>query len=291
MSCCTFLERTSSVWFVSVFVALGVALVWCVATQSSASYPSTEAMLDMARDMVGLLGVIAAILIAVITSIFVLGDQKREAGYSLFFQALNGVRRLPDEIARSREAIDPGDVGSARRWAALAMQFIESMNLVTRAWKGFDGDPESEDTMQRYTEESFAAQRLIAGNLGDASDGWQELLRLQGYQEENLRGMVTGLNAMDSGIVMRRFASRLISLSISLAFLLLLALAVRTLVGVGDPAFSYLVAWLGPFLYLFFPITVIMHVLGIFCAASVWHRANRDRAKAWEMEVTTPELM
>ena len=134
MPCCRFLEQTFSVWLVSVLVALGATLGWCIASQTGASYPTIQVLLDMARDMVGLLGVIAAILIAVITSMHTLGEQKREAGYLPFLQALNVFRRLPAEIESSREAIDPGNAGAANRWSELTMQLIERMNEVRPSW-------------------------------------------------------------------------------------------------------------------------------------------------------------
>ena len=278
-----FLEWTGTVYFgVPLLISLAVSLVLCMTAGTSTDYFPLKVLLSLSRDMLSFLGVIAAILIAVFTTTYVLSSQNRREGFLSFLQALNRIRRVPLEIENSRDVIDPGTSGSSDYWSDLTREFIERMNEVKPVWGGFDTDPELEDVMFLYVNCSKQVRDDMISNLGNSENNKSEVRRLYNRIDESVRGMLDGLLSMEFGIVGRQFAVTLMKLSFSLAILLIATLVVRALVepftGVGSGWWT----WLSLSAYLFLPINGVIHVLGLICATHEWWQGVRRREKPWE---------
>ena len=120
-------------------ISLAVALLFCVTGRGRVV--DLQDLLNLSRDMLSFLGVIAAILIAVTTTIYVLSEQKRREGFLAFLQALNRLREVPGAIENSRETINPAGDGSAELWSDLTRDFIVRMNEIRPTWGGYTTEP------------------------------------------------------------------------------------------------------------------------------------------------------
>ena len=279
---------SASVYFgVPLVISLAVSLVLCVVARTRAVDFPLEVLLGLSRDMLSFLGVITAILIAVITTTYALSEQARREGFSSFLQALNLLRKVPEEIESSSDVIDPTGDGSPNWWSDVTREFISRMNEIRPTWSGYDAEPELEQEMALYLERSSGLRMNMESKLDGSDDGRREVRRLWDYIDQSMRGMVNGLLSMNSGIVSRQFAVTLMKLAFSLALLLIVTLIVRALVGPVTGVGSGWWTWLSLSVYAFLPITAVVHVIGFICATHEWWRSVRKPEKIWEYNSRT----
>ena len=276
-------EWTGTVYFgAPLLISVAVSLGLCMTAGTSTDYFPIEVLLSLSRDMLSFLGVIAAILIAVVTTMYVQSSQNRREGFLSFLKALNQIRGVPLEIESSGDVVDPGASGSSDYWSDLTRKFIERMNKVKPLWGGFDADPELENVMFIYVNCSKQVKDDMISNLGNSENSKSEVRRLYNRIDESVRGMLDGLLSMEFGMVGRQFAVALMKLSFSLAILLIATLVVRALVepltGVGSGWWTSL----SLSAYLFIPLSGVIHVLGLICATHEWWQGVRRREKPWE---------
>ena len=229
ISCCRYFESIGSIWVVPLLLSLAVSLALCVAIGTETTILPITVLLNLSRDMLNLLGVIAAILIAVITTMYVLSEQSRREGFRSFLSALNGLRRMPGEIQSNSNAIDPDNDGPAARLAIALDEFVERMNEIKPTWQGYDASPGLNKEMIRYIGGIRGGLATIYSDLESRGLDTTLVGQLDRRIDESGRGMLVGLLSMESGIVGKRFVERLLKLSLSLTCLLVLSLSVRAL--------------------------------------------------------------
>ena len=145
---------SASVYFgVPLVISLVVSLVLCVAARTRAVDFPLEVLLGLSGDMLSFLGVITAILIAVITTTYALSEQARREGFSSFLQALNLLRKVPEEIESSSDVIDPTGDGSPNWWSDVTREFISRMNEIRSEAANYMTSPPSSFRAKGYDAE------------------------------------------------------------------------------------------------------------------------------------------
>ena len=270
------------IWGLPLVLALTLSLVWCIANRVGGLEFPVEALLALSGDMLSILGIIVAILVAVITTVYVLSSNNRTTGFLTFLRSLNRLRRLPYRIQDLGVDSIPNGDGAAERLSDLTRQFIDRMNTVTPGWRGYETDPSLENDISQYSQLSCVELLDIRSNIPEGDTNVRKVEQLWVRKEESLRGMVVGLLNMTLGAVGNGFAGRLIGLSLSLTVLLLLTLAIRTLSGLEDAAVLGVSAWLKSFVFVLLPTATVGHVLAFALATYLWWRKVEAIQRAWE---------
>ena len=217
VTCCRVFESIASIWVVPLLVSLVVSLALCTAIGTKTTILPIDVLLSLSRDMLNLLGVIAAILIAVITTMYVLSAQTRGEGFRSFLLALDGLRGMPAKIRSSREALDLDNDGSPARLTDVADtldEFVAGLDEVKPTWQGFEADRDLETVMAYYSGGIKAELESIASTLEGADN--LQVDQLAKRFDGRVRSMVVGLLTIQLGIVGKQFVERLLKLSLSL---------------------------------------------------------------------------
>ena len=273
-------------WIVPAVAAfLLTSVVLNTAIWVNRKYPHPKHLFDMSADMLGFLGLVVAVLIAVITTLYIQSSQSRESAFRDFLQSRNHVSllRLRIDVIKSRMV----NQCSVNEWMTLADGFIDRMNEITLEWLGYDEHPEMEKNMLCYIHRSnYLLLSLLKSDVVK-SDGLDQntikliLSEVFYTQEGHVRVMVTALLSMDKGMLGKRLVDSLLWLSCSLTLLLLLALLVRTTTGVDHISMFASSEFFDLFTYCLIPAVAAAHVVGFVVAVYLWRRSVQKREREW----------
>ena len=271
------------IWGIPLLLALLSTLVWCIANRVGGLDFPIGALLSLSGDMLSILGIIVAILVAVITTVYVLSSNNQTTGFREFLRSVNRLRRLPYRIQDlGVEIVPTSSDGAPERLSDLTRQFIDRMNEITPGWGGYEIDPDLENEVNQYSQLSSNELINIQSSIPEGDTNMRTVESLWVRRDESLRGMVVGLLSMHLGAVGLRFAGRLIGLSLSLAVLLLLTLAIRTLSGLEDAGVLELSSQLMFFVFVLLPTATGMHIMGFALATYLWWRRVQVIRRAWQ---------
>ena len=283
VTCCRGFGSIASVWVVPLLLSLVVSLVLCTAIGTKTTILPFDVLLSLSRDMLSLLGVIAAILIAVITTMYVLSAQTRGQGFRSFLQALDGVRGMPAEIRSRGEVLGQDDGDAPARLTGVADtldEFVVRLNDVRPTWPGFESDRDLENVMAYYSGGIRAELKSIASNLEGTNK--LEVDQLANRFDGRARSMVVGLLTIQLGIVGKQFVERLLKLSLSLTCLLVLSLSLRASAEPVSTVDFGRWSWIILTAYTFLAAAVLAHVIAFICAAAEWWGKVQAIEIAWE---------
>lgn len=247
-----------------------VSLAACAFSQHRASdvfMLSRDHVSSMASSLLGFLGFVTAILVAVLTNSYAQRRRNQGTGFEIFFRALCDLRQLIPEISYLRRSHQPQDV--LAKWAQLCSAFTAELSNITPAWRGYSRDCLLEPQMLQYVKSS--------GNLMCKIANLPVNLRIN--HEQGIRNMVLGLRIMDEGAVEQELVQRLIPVFFSLAALLILCLAVRTIAGYGETNAAH--GFINPFIYVLLPLISIANFAALAWSLLWWVRAIRQRDRMW----------
>ena len=200
------------VWGAPLIESLIVSLSLCVAMRESAIPFPTESLLAISRDMLNFLGVVTAILIAVITTMYVRSSENEETGFRAFLQSLNQLRNLPIRIDEMRSEVVPQGLDILDELIGMTEDFIGRMNNIKPGWRGYSSDPELESEMFNYVNRWTALFVNLSVPLGNRGSAVSALSKIGKFQEGRIRVMVVELLTMDKGTFGKRLMKRLLGL-------------------------------------------------------------------------------
>ena len=269
------------IWTIPALAVSFVALEMDTALSERGQVFLPKYLLTISENMIVFLGVVTAVMMAVITTMYGLISQKQESGFSVFLASLNQFRNMSLVARNNREQISAQNRISLDSFVDQTDKLIESMNEITPSWRGYDSAPEIEAKMLEYVEDSGELLMTMGASATDNSE-MSALSEIFNYRDESVRGMLIGLLDMDRGVIGGRLMTTLLILSLSLTILLILSLVVLTITAPKDIS---LVASSSPFnlfIYGLLPATAIFHIVGFICAMSAWWRQVQKRDKEWQ---------
>ena len=253
------------------FVAIAALSYW---DGTGFSFPANK-LVSVSADLLGFMGIVTAILIGVLTSIYVQSRSTNTSGYSQFIEALDEVRFIPIQMRERSSRAQPSDQDLLRDWANRTTALEERLNEVTMDWQGWETDRTLESDVLNYVDEN----QTILTQMGTfiASDVvWS---RIWINIDVQVRRILIGLRAMDEGIVGQQLVNRLFNVFISLVVLLSAGVGIRIVADVGYGSES---PDLGN---LYFAILIgmitVFHLAEIGLAANSWRRALQRKRDAW----------
>lgn len=226
-----------------------------------------DSVSSIANSLLGFLGFVTAILVAVLTNSYAQRRRNQGTGFDIFFRALSDLKQLLPEINYIHRSHQPQDI--LAKWAHCTATFTTELSDITPAWRGYAHDCLLEPKMLRYVELSGCLMSKIV-NLPAS-------LRIN--HEQGLRSMVIGLRIMDEGAIEQEFVERLIPVFFSLAALLILCLAVRTIAGYGGTNAAY--GFINPFVYMLLPAISIANFTALVWSVFRWVMDIRKRDEMW----------
>ena len=268
-------------WGAPLLFSLLTSFIWCISVGIGMLDFPVRTLTALTGVMVAFLGVVVAVLMAAITTMYSLSSQNRNSGFITFLQGLNQFRQVPDKIDEIRDQVSAEIQGLLYRWYLITLEFVEQMNEITPDWGGYDSSPDLENRMQQYVELSTSELASIALHSDGNQDDGLKVSQIRTHGDSSLRTMIIGLRNMDLGIVGSCLVGRLMGLSLSLTLLLLLVLIVRTLAGLADIELLQLTTWLTILLYVFVPATATTHIIGFALAIYSWW-SGAQRLRNWE---------
>ena len=268
-------------WGVPLLISLLTCFIWCVAVGTELLEFPAKTLADLTGVMVTFLGVVVAVLVAALTTLYSLSGQNRNKGFITYLQALNEFRQVPDKIHRIRDQVGVELQEPLDRWRLITQEFVDMLNEITPDWKGYDSSPDLESRMQRYVEMSTAFLASMAIHVNDNNEDGLKVSQVRTYGDSSLRLMLIGLRNIDLGIVASRLVRTLLGLSLTLTLLLLSVLLVRVVAGLAESQLFHLTTWFTLFLYIFLPATAASHIVGLAIAITSWW-TGAQRQRDWE---------
>lgn len=223
--------------------------------------------------MIGFLGVVIAVLVAVLTTAYVQGRGNQVTGFDTFIKALSDFKMVVSEIDRMNTNDKSEKVGSKfKKWRILAEKFATELDEITPAWDGYDYDRILENTMETYVNQSGKMIRHVVKQ-------WDEI-RVK--HELTIRNMVVGLRIMDEGSVERRLVERLFNIFLSLVALLALSIIVRIIAGLEYDGMDGVRAFVNLSAYLTLPAIAIFNFIALVYSVCMWREDIQKRDDAWK---------
>ena len=268
-------------WGAPLLFSVATCFIWCVAVDTNLLKFPASTLAALTGVMVAFLGVVVAVLVAAITTLYSLSSQNRNSGFITYLRALNQFRQIPDRIYRIRDQVSTRIQEPLDRWHLITQDFVEMMNEITPDWRGYDSSPNLESRLQQYVDLSTVQLTSIAAHLKDNKDDELMVSQIRTFGESSLRSMIIGLRNIDLGIVAGRLVRTLLGLSLSLTILLISVLVVRVLAGLADSELIQMATWLTLFLYVFVPASATTHIVGFAIAIYSWW-VGTQRLRDWE---------
>ena len=272
----------ASLWGAPLLISLLVCLIWCISVGSEILEFPIRTLTSLTADMVGFLGVVVAVLIAAITTLYSLSSQNRNSGFITFLQGLNQLRQVPDMIKEIKDQVRVEIQEPLYRWYLFTLEIVNELNEVTPDWRGYDSSPQLETRIRRYVSLSTAELgNIVLHSTDNQDDSLTKVSQIRTLGDSSLRSAVIGLRNMDLGVVGNQLVGRLMGLSLSLTLLLMSVLIVRALAGLVEIDLLQFTTWLTVLLYVFVPATAITHIAG-FAVAIYWWWTGAQRPRDWE---------
>ena len=272
---------TVLVWVIPVISSLAVTITVCLFSVCGTSQSSTSNLFAVASDLLPFLGVVAAIMVAVITSLYLRGMESTEGGFLSFEGALNQLREFPLEIEDERENFSDECQAVLNKWIEKSEELAKCLKAITPEWRGFQTSPEKIDAINEYRNRTETITHVLNGWTSKNRRGKLSLLRLSEVRYAILRGIQVNLFIMSRGVVGRELVSRILLLSISISALLMITIVVRGAVGFGDYSLFHPPDTLNLFLYSFLPLSAICHIFGIMIAVWIWWNDTKALEGLW----------
>ena len=129
------------IWVIPALVVFFLALEIDTALGERGQVFLPKYLLTISEYMIAFLGVVTAVMIAVITTMYGLSSQKQESGFSVFLASLNQFRNMSLIARNNREQIGAQNRTSLDSFVDQTDKLIESMNEITPGWRGYDAAP------------------------------------------------------------------------------------------------------------------------------------------------------
>ena len=278
------LAHPAFVWSVAVCFSLLVCAVLTLSGPQPLLFHLND-LNDISKSMVSFLGIVVAILVAALTTMYVRSSENEESGFRDFLQSLNLLRNLPfrmDEVSDIVAFHNQSVLYEFDNLTTQLCEFIEELNEIKPGWEGYDSNPELENNLNSYVEcwTNSATGITLAMRYSGVSKS--PLLELGTIQQGNLRVILVALLTMDKGTLGKALVGKLIRLSFSLTMLLVLSVAVLATTGLSEGSLMYTPVWFNLFLYVLLPSVAVFHVLGFVEALYVWRHDVRKREEKWK---------
>ena len=278
------LAHPAFVWNAALDFSLMMCAVHIMESEQSLQF-NLQDLNDLAKSMVSFLGIVVAIIVAALTTMYVRSSENEESGFRDFLQSLNLLRTLPFRMDEVRDIVALHNHSVLYEFDALSTrldEFIEEMNEIKPGWEGYDSAPELENDLDDYVKcwTTLATSITLAMRYSGVSK--TSLLEIGTIQQTHIRVILVALLAMDKGTLGKVLVSKLIRLSFSLTMLLVLSLAVLTTTGLSEDSLIATPVRLNLFLYILLPSVAVFHVLGFAGALYAWQQGVRKREKAWQ---------
>ena len=257
---------------IAVSVAIAASLHRYIVT-NDLSFSSSQ-VASIASGLTGILAAVSALLVAVLMSVYVQGRRNRIDGFNLLLEALSDYKMLILRIE---------DIGHFPWWGRaisedlvrIANQFVERMNCITPAWRGYAADRQLQQFMDKYV--TSAGKKMIQLQFIFP----RQIHEIYTYHERYLRVMAISLRTMDEGTVERKLERRLFGVFLSVAALLVLSLATSTIAELEAPASLLTLEFVNPFFYVLLPAMTVGNFAIMVYSVHMWQSELRKRDEAW----------
>lgn len=246
-------------------------------TDTVTAFPRNK-VISITGPLIGFLGVTAAILIAAFTAALTQVRTKQDSGFRVFLESLGSFKIIGMlmETVLSRVA-NPATQPAIAQWTELREQVISALDDITPVWRGYDEDMQLESRLHQYVGASTGPLILIGILVGQ-----QTSHELQTRQEQDVRGILISLRALDEAAVDRRLVASLVKVFASVLVLLICCLLVRMLAGVEFDKGGIDSTWVNLFIYLLLPGLAVVHLAALLNVVLRWWRRIRLSEKNWE---------
>ena len=272
---------TALVWGIPVLLSMIVIGALCLSSECRANQSSIESLRTFTGDLIPFLGVVTAIMVAVITTLYLRGMESIERGFLSFEEALNQLRIFPIQIENDRDNFSDECQQLLNKWIEKSQNLAECLKAITPEWRGFQSSPKTNDAINDYRNRTETITKTLNGWTSKNRRGRLSLLNLSEVRYTIVRGVQVNLFIMSRGVVGRELVSRLLILSISLSVLLIVTLVVRSAVGFDDNSLFQPPTALNLFLCSFLPMSAISHIVGFIVAVWIWRNDTKALEALW----------
>ena len=269
------------IWGLPLVASAIVVITLCSFSQCDAQRSSVDSLLAAAADMTALLGVVTAIMVAVIAALYVSGLERMERGFGSFDSWLNQLREFSSEVDGEKGNFSEQCQGTLDKWIERSQALVAYLRRVTPEWDGFSSDPETMHVIHDFRNKTETITRVLNGWTSNNRPGRKSLFRLSELRYAIIRGIQFNLFIVSRGVIGRRLVSKLLILSISLSFLLVGAIIIRGAVGFADNNLFEAPVALNLYLYSFLPISAVCHTAAFMLAVFSWWHETKTLEKLW----------
>ena len=260
-------------WILPLF--LSVMFAWTLSALGPHIY--AEHVSSISGLMIGFLGVVIAVLVAVFTTAYVQGRGNQITGFDTFLEALGKFKLLISEIDRRMTDAKSERVRKEyEEWRTLAEHFAILLDDINPAWDGYDHDRMLENKMTRYV-------NLSGRIMPHVVELWDDV-RVK--HELVIKSMVVGFRIMDEGAVERRLVERLFNVFLSLVTLLALSILVRVIAGLENGGIDGIWAIVNLSAYLTLPVIAIFNFIALVYSVCLWREDIQKRDDTWKSSLT-----
>jgi hypothetical protein len=182
-----------------------------------------EKFVNITTDLIGFIGVLTTILIAVLTWTYSLSRNNSDTGFATLRNSINQMETLSENMAQDITRANTQNQKMLLDWVFKTNDITDELNEITPVWEGWEKNQSLENDLVTYTDIYKSFDPSLINFL--ISDQKWSIYRVK--QGQGIRNIFIGLFSMDRGVVLKQLFDRIIEIFFSLIILLMILLILR----------------------------------------------------------------